>query len=936
MNRPKFDILSYSRLLVGVAILVMFLLGILQVAQGFIDTRDYSENILKVIKQQTGRDAVIKGKVHVALLPTPSIFIPQLELHDTENADTPAASIELVTITTSFLSMFSDQPTVTGVVLQHPTLEIQRNKKGAMVWGWLNYDLFKSLLGNQANGVALDVYDGKLVYTNNRQEEETSVTGISFDGRAGARPSFSGEFEIRGQKFEYRLKSSGDGGEAGVPFEISLTHNDMNTVQMKGRMELQVDDLKINGKLDASIKDILSWNAPPGSDSRFDALITGRSTERKPGNEPVMPLSVSADYYQDSQVSVLKNLSLDVANSKASGDIRWIWTEKPAVEANMDFESLDYDQWALLAKKMAGNNVAAPSAGEYTYHEDEIKNPIPAEIAATVNITSKRVAMGSKNWENVRLAASMDHSVITVNQLSVDLPGQSSLTLFGVISQSSTKDIRFEGSMEAQGRELKEVLPAFDESISQLPDIGLDDFFVRSNLFISSRQVRLSEADLKIGALHLNGGLVAYSDESPRIEADIKLKDINFDYFRDEWRKRQQAQAPDVTPDYFFRIDRSSNLEWLRRLRTSIDFKVYVEGFTFLERTGDTASFRLFAKDGEMGIYNVKFNYPDETAEVSFNVNVNDEEPRINVVVNTNELNLDYFMPVPHSQPDTPPQPPVNLLRSSYDNDEDTPNPWSVKLIDMSWLNGMSGVFDVTIGTLRHGNLLLDQFKMRAKLDKDVLNFQALSFVYWRGKVDLQGSIYGGNVPGVALSFTFYNGELQDLLYGLAGRSNITGKISISGSLATSGVNLLSWLEQAESKILFNAAGVEVGDFNMQGVLDAVAVSRTSADVFNNVNRALSDGSTRMTAEGNINLKNTVMKTPGITLKIDDITGNLTGEVKLLPWKMDLSAFFQFRGLPSETVPTMTVQMVGPINMPELHTDTSSLEAYVAKRIISK
>jgi hypothetical protein len=66
------------------------------------------------------------------------------------------------------------------------------------------------------------------------------------------------------------------------------------------------------------------------------------------------------------------------------------------------------------------------------------------------------------------------------------------------------------------------------------------------------------------------------------------------------------------------------------------------------------------------------------------------------------------------------------------------------------------------------------------------------------------------------------------------------------------------------------------------------------------------------------------------------MSGNLTGEVKLLPWKMDLSTYFQFPNLTSETVPNMTVKLYGPLDKPELSTDTSSLEAYVAKRIISK
>ena len=122
----------------------------------------------------------------------------------------------------------------------------------------------------------------------------------------------------------------------------------------------------------------------------------------------------------------------------------------------------------------------------------------------------------------------------------------------------------------------------------------------------------------------------------------------------------------------------------------------------------------------------------------------------------------------------------------------------------------------------------------------------------------------------------------------------------------------------------------------MQGVTDAVAVSRTASDVLNNVNLAIGDGTTEILVDGNVNVKNGAVRTPGITLKAGTITGNLTGEVKLLPWTMDVTTLYQFPAMTSETIPTMTVQLEGSADKPELQVDTSSLEAYVAKRITGR
>lgn len=64
--------------------------------------------------------------------------------------------------------------------------------------------------------------------------------------------------------------------------------------------------------------------------------------------------------------------------------------------------------------------------------------------------------------------------------------------------------------------------------------------------------------------------------------------------------------------------------------------------------------------------------------------------------------------------------------------------------------------------------------------------------------------------------------------------------------------------------------------------------------------------------------------------------GNLTGELRLIPWTMNLSTLFQFPAMTSETVPTMNVQLTGSVDDADMTVDTDSLEAYVSKRIIGR
>jgi uncharacterized Zn-binding protein involved in type VI secretion len=258
------------------------------------------------------------------------------------------------------------------------------------------------------------------------------------------------------------------------------------------------------------------------------------------------------------------------------------------------------------------------------------------------------------------------------------------------------------------------------------------------------------------------------------------------------------------------------------------------------------------------------------------------------------------------------------------------------ELIDMSWMSGISGVLDLNVTKFVHKNVTLGNFRLQANFANELMNFKTLTFNYWGGQISIAGSMYGGKVPGFSISLAFLNGDFGEIMRVLTNRENLMGGISVSATFATSGVNYLSWLQQAEGKMVVALRGMQVRGFNLGGVVDAVNISRTSSDVANSVGMTIASGSTTFSVDGNVNVRNGMLRTPGMTLRSENIGGVLTGEVRLLKWYMDLTCMFQFPEMSADTVPTLTVQVAGPLDKSELRVDTSSLEAYVAKRIISK
>jgi len=83
------------------------------------------------------------------------------------------------------------------------------------------------------------------------------------------------------------------------------------------------------------------------------------------------------------------------------------------------------------------------------------------------------------------------------------------------------------------------------------------------------------------------------------------------------------------------------------------------------------------------------FNYPEEVMDGTFNLNVSSEQPLLSIILNTNTMNMDYFVSTP---PDVPKTISVSAKKT-----------WSEDLIDTSWMEGFAGTFDISIGKLNYG-----------------------------------------------------------------------------------------------------------------------------------------------------------------------------------------------------------------------------------------
>jgi len=912
-------IMKYKKLIVIVALLGLVLFGALEFVNNRIDAQSYRTQIEKMVLERLGQPLTIRGGVSVSLLPVPTVHLSGVALHDPdEDSETPTPSLtaNMVHIRSSVWSLFSGELQVTGITLEKPMLEVYRSPENVVRWGWLGGGLF---FGNAENTFDIEIAAGNIIYHNKKTDKDIAINDINAAIVTGDLPQAAGSLSVQGHTLQFKARTQGaQGGSAALPLAITLSSDMKDNLSLEGTVDLSTETPQVNGKITLESENILHWFQPKIEKIEgIFAKITDDASSSQGLQPTAMPVTLSGRWAQTGSLIKITLDEFKGLNSAGAGVIDAQWIEGlPRIEATVNFSAINYDYWKIFILAALSDQEISKAVG---YRSNMKENPLPDDVNFSLHFNAQQVYFGNQIWKDARFSATLDHAAVTIHQLDVNLPGDSSLSLFGIVSQSSTREMRFEGTLDTQGKSLRELLTVFDSSALDLPKEELSEFHVRSNIYIAADQIRLSEADAKISQLNLNGGLVAYYDTMPRFEAEVKLSDIDLDYFRDTWRKKQKTGKKET---FFLQYDSNQNFSWLQRLRASIDFKVTIDKFRFMERDGNSAAFRIFVRENELGIYNIRLNYPEDTLEAGFSLNVNADKPFFNVLLNTAALDTAYFLREDDAEDEKREKENARTKR------------WSEELINMDWMEGWKGAFDISIGKLIHRDWIVNDIKFRGGLENNSLGIQSLGFTYWQGRAQVSGSLYGGKVPGLSLGFTLSNTELQEILQSLVKRDNISGKISVNGTMSTSGVNVLSWISQAESEMVFSGRGVTVDRFNLQGVVDAVSVSRTAADVLNNVNLALIKGKTEMSVDGNVNVKNGFLRTPGIALKAGNISGNLSGEVKLIPWKMDLTSVYQFPSLATEKVPTMVIQLIGPIEGPTMGVDTASLEAYVAKRLI--
>jgi uncharacterized protein involved in outer membrane biogenesis len=939
--------------LIVAAVLLVAFIGVIIVAQSRIDTATSRQLVVDVIKNSMQATADIEGGVSFSILPTPTLTVSRLTISKKSVSGDPEPTlyVEKMEVRYDLFELVIGKTSPSGMSFVRPKLTIERPETGNIPWGWLRPNVLQSLrpkLEQVGGTIAIEIADGTVEYIDTANEETYAVTDIQALGDIGTYLRLQSSMRSGGRGFTFSInKTMSDSAfsDTRMPLNIELYADSNNSITLQSLIDLSPTNNKISGKFALNTNDLVQWFPKvPEAPAPAPAVQGAKpAPEKKKAPLPVIPLSFGGDLSENDKGEIaIKDVRFKGVNSEGKGDFTLVVEDwKPRMKGTFDFDSLDYLEWSKLLGSAFFRELPTAVSSDSTQQATMVRleNPLPKDLQLAAIIKAKKLYAGKREVGSASLDIDMDKATLTVNQCDIVLPGDARLSIFGVISQGGTGDVRFEGNVETMGKSLRDAMIIIDASAKDLPDIGLKEFSASANMFVSAQLIRLTEMQATLQNTPFTGTILGYRGDVPRVEASIKTEKVDFDYIRDTLRERKiDDKAKSI--DYLGKV---FNFAWLKNIETRVDAKFFVDGFTFMEKEGERAQLSLYADTGDLRIYDVQLKYPDSVSDLSLSINVQGERPFANVVLNSDQLDTRYFLldkdDLAQANAETEAKEEEKAAKEELSEEELTKRAaarFSGELIDYTWMDGFDGTFDITLRRLVHRKLSLDNLKLQSRLEGKRMNIQRFAFVYSRARCNVVGALFGGSVPGMNISITMANANLKELLQSLTGIENISGSASMSGTMSTSGLNYRAWAENMDARIAFAGRGVKVQGINLNGVNNILNVARTAADVFNNVNKTLPTSFTEFSADGSINMLKGEMRTPGITLKSGQVTGAVSGGLKLVPLTMQFNSLFRFNNHVGNPSPTLIVQLSGPLQQPEMKIDTSVLEAYVAKRVVGK
>lgn len=500
-------------------------------------------------------------------------------------------------------------------------------------------------------------------------------------------------------------------------------------------------------------------------------------------------------------------------------------------------------------------------------------------IADSKNLNVKDVRM---LYMNIELLANANYDM-QYNNLKANIianPGN----IVGDISYYLDKTNIFNGNIKLQVDNLKPLLDSLKLKTDKLPPIINQKISLTSNIIYNSQTLILQNINLIAANSNLFG--------------DITLKNL--------------TQA--ITIVHNLKINN-------------------FESFMALLGVNNLSHIGVLQLNGEVQKVKDVFHINDKISAFNTNIslkgdiNVASSKPNFNFNLYSPLINLERIISNNRLAPVS-----NQIANTSTQNVPTKSNsPWSNNLINLGFLSAIDGQIAANIDKLTNSSLIINNLKAKLAISGGKLNINSVSANIYGGDLNATGYVSSEKDQSAAIKIDLKNAYLKNLTP-QGGKIKITdGQLSFKADLNSTGNSVYTYVNNLNGQFNVNSNNGKISGFDLNNIVAAINNAKNTEGVLRLINGSFSGGTTsfsNLVVNGNI--EHGIVRLTECHLNASPAKANVSGQINLPQYMMDISASVTVNNLPP-----LGVKLYGSINNPQHKLDIEALQTYLVKNVFS-
>ena len=525
------------KLLIGIGIVLVLLIGAVVIVPMVVGTSQLTAFLTERLRSSTGYNVSIRGPVALSVLPSPHLSIE--DIHVTEAAKPAGAELAHVgniDIHVALMPLVSGQVEVTAVTLTDPVVALEGSLTSAkpVAQAPPQPSAPQSSPSQPAPSAAapapatskfsvavrhVRVVNGYFSYRDAGKAYQ--VDHLDFDLTTEASGAISGTADTGFNKDKLHVEgrlgaidcakpiplsfhaTAGAGGSV-LDFAGSVGCENGAPARADGKLKLTADSVR------AALEPFSGAPVPPALDQR---------------------LALDGTLGADRAKAELTGLTLDLDQTHAVGTLTAGLGERPSLDATLDFNRLDLDKWLTAPPAPAGAPPTKAGALVPAVPQGGARPSLFAEdLHIGLDLSAELLSWRGGLIREARFNGGIDQGALTINQATAELPGGTDLSISGQVAGVFAVP-HFTGMVDAETDDLRAVAGWAGLPLGGVPADRLRQASLSTTLDLATDRASATGLELGLDGSRFRGAANLVFGDQPAIGLRLAGDQLNLDAY---------------------------------------------------------------------------------------------------------------------------------------------------------------------------------------------------------------------------------------------------------------------------------------------------------------------------------------------------------------------------------------------------------------------